>query len=156
MEGKLATEPVEGYYFDQLEIGQIFTTPRVTVTEDAIIRFALEWDPQPFHIDRLAAKQSIFGQLVASGLQTILLTSRLFYDAGILRGTAVAGVGFDNARFLKPLFPGDTIGVKSTVIEKAQSSKAGRGKVRLLMETVNQNDEVIYRSTLIVYVANLP
>ena len=41
MEGKLATEPVEGYYFDQLEIGQIFTTPRVTVTEDAIIRFAL-------------------------------------------------------------------------------------------------------------------
>ncbi len=142
-----------GYYFEDFEVDQTFVTGSITVTEDAIIRFAFEWDPQPFHIDRLAAEKGVFGKLVASGLQTMLLTSRLVYDFGVLSGTALAGLGFDDVRFVKPLFPGDTIHVELKILEMEPSSKPERGRVNVLMRTINQNDELIYHTTLIVFIA---
>lgn len=145
-----------GLHFEDLDTGQVFRTNRVTVTEDAIIRFALEWDPQPFHIDKVAAATSHFGGIIASGLQTVLLTSRLAFDTGLFRGTAIAGVGFDEARFLQPVFPGDTLGVTVTVLDKQPSLKPGRGKLILQMETTNQSGEAVYRTILQLYVACRP
>ena len=135
--------PLKGLYFDDLEVGQRYASPRVTVTEDAIIRFALEWDPHAFHIDREEAKDSIFGQLVGSGLQTILLTSRMVYDSGIFRGTSLAGLMVEDMQFLKPLLPGDTIGAVTEILEKAETGKPTRGRIRLRIETVNQRGETI-------------
>lgn len=135
--------PLKGLYFDDLEVGQRYASPRVTVTEDAIIRFALEWDPHAFHIDREEAKDSIFGQLVGSGLQTILLTSRMVYDSGIFRGTSLAGLVVEDMQFLKPLLPGDTIGAVTEILEKAETGKPMRGRIRLRIETVNQRGETI-------------
>ena len=135
--------PSSGYFFDDLTIGQRFSTHRVTVTEEAIIRFALEWDPQDFHMDRERAKDSIFGQLIGSGLQTLLLTSRMLYDSSIFRGTALAGLGMDGLKFIKPLRPNDTIGVISEVVEKRQSRNQRGGKISLRIDTVNQRGETI-------------
>lgn len=147
---------MRGIYFDEVEVGATFETARLTVTEEAIIRFAFEWDPQPFHIDRLAAAESLFGGLVASGLHTIMTTYRLYYDHGLLKSTAVAGLGFDEIRFKKPLRPNDTIRVVIRILEKLPSSKPGRGHLRLGLETVNQEEETIMSFILNAIVACRP
>lgn len=138
-----AIPPSSGYFFEDLEVGQRFSSHRVTVTEEAIIRFALEWDPHDFHMDREGAKDSIFGQLIGSGLQTLMLTSRLLYDSSIFRGTALAGLGMDELKFLKPLLPGDTIKTITEVVHKAEGRSGGRGKVSIRIDTINQRGEVI-------------
>ncbi len=134
--------------FEELEIGSVFDTARVTVTEGAIIDFALRWDPQPFHIDRFAAKESIFGELVGSGLQTLMLSYRLFHDRGLLKDTALAGLGIDGLRFVSPLRPEDTISVRITVLSKRLSKTPGRGIVELALETINQNDTIVLSMVL--------
>jgi hypothetical protein len=77
-------------YFEDLAAGQSLGTFSLTVTEDAIVRFALEYDFQPFHVDTRAAKDSIFGGLIASGIQTIALTMRLCNQAQLFAGNAIA------------------------------------------------------------------
>jgi acyl dehydratase len=134
---------LQGLCFEDLEIGASFESGRLTITEDSVIRFAFEWDPQPFHIDRVAAEASMFGGLVASGLQTLLVSYRMYIDHGLLRHSALAGLGLDEVRFLKPMRPGDTIHVVMTVAEKRKSRKSGRGVVRLKLETLNDRGETI-------------
>ena len=147
---------MKGRYFEELEVGAVYTTARVSLTEDAIIRFGFEWDPQPFHIDRMAASESMFGGLIASGYHTMLVSYRLYFDHGLLRETAMAGLGFDEVRFRKPLRPADTIKVVITVVEKRMSSKPDRGIARLKLETVNQDDEIIMSMYLTPLVACRP
>ena len=84
-----------GKYFDDLSIGDVFETGGITLTQGAIIDFALVHDPQPFHVDAVAASDSIFGGIVASGFQTVALTFRLFYNTGVLTGTNLGGHGMD-------------------------------------------------------------
>ncbi|BCH29780.1 MaoC family dehydratase [Mesorhizobium sp. L-8-10] len=139
--------PINGYFFEDLEIGQRFASRRVTVTEDAIIRFALEWDPHAFHIDREEANESMFGGLIGSGLQTLLLTSRMLYDSGLFQGTALAGLGVGELRFLKPLLPGDTIGAVTEIVDKSVSRNPTRGKVRIRIQTLNQRGDLILSHT---------
>jgi acyl dehydratase len=99
--------------------------------------------PQPFHIDRIAAPESMFGGLIPSGFHTRLVSYLLYYEHGLMRQTAFAGLCFDEIRFLKPMRPGDTVGVIVTVVEKRLASKPGCGVVRLKLETENQDGEVI-------------
>lgn len=145
-----------GRYFEDIEVGQRYTSPRVTLTEEAIIRFALEWDPESFHIDREGAKSSIFGQLVGSGLQTLLLTSRMIYDSGVFRGTALTGLAMGDMKYMKPILPGDTIGAVFEIIEKKETSKQARGRIRLGIDTVNQRHETILSHTRDFLVACRP
>lgn len=145
-----------GLYLEEFEVGATYLSRSETVSEEAIIRFALEWDPQPFHTDRAAAAQSVFGRLAGSGLHTIVLTSRLFHDTGLLSGTAVAGLGFDESRFLKPLYPGDTLHVKAGILDKELVADRDYGRVRIGMETMNQDGAAIYRTILTVLIARRP
>lgn len=145
-----------GLYFEELVLGKQYRTTGITVTEDAIIRFALVWDSQPFHVDAVAAKDSIFGGLVSSGLQTLMLSYKLYYEHGLLKGTAIAGLGFDEMRFLKPLRPGDTIRVDYTIGNLKPSSKPGQGIVRVDLAAVNQNGDVILTVSLTALVASRP
>ncbi len=141
-------------FFDDLCVGMSFVTPAATVTEEAIIRFSLEWDYQSFHADKVAATKSIFGGLVASGLHSLCLAYRLYNDMGLMRDSALAGVGMENVRWIAPTRPGDTI--RSTVSILALSpreTKRGGGKVRLGFETVNQQDERLLRFELLSIVA---
>lgn len=144
-----------GLDFDELVTGASYRTARVTVTEEAIIRFAFEWDPQPFHIDRIASANSIFGGLVGSGLHSFMLSYRLYFDHGLIKGTALAGLGIDDLRFVKPLKPGDTIQVTVTVGEKHVTRKPDRGKVKLHLVTRNDRDESILTLTINALVARV-
>ena len=140
--------------FEDLRPGQTFETLGVTLTEDAIIRFGLEYDFQPFHVDTVAAKKSMFGGLIASGFQTLCLTFRLCNQAGLFTGNAVAGIGLENVRFIKPVYPGDTLRVIVTVEDcKPSESRPTVGVVKWGIESLNQKAEPVLLATLVNLVA---
>jgi len=114
------------------------------VAEDEIVRFAREFDPQPFHVDAAAAKDSFYGGIIASGWHTCSMTMRIMVD-GFLSGSASMGSpGIDELRWLKPVRPGDRLTVFSTV-ESVQLSKSkpDRGFLRTLTEVENQTGDVV-------------
>lgn len=135
--------------FEDIEIGQARETASRTVTKDEILAFAQEFDPQIFHLDEEAAKQSVFGGLCASGWHTASLMMRLQMDAW-KSDYSMGSPGFDDLRWLKPLRPGDTIHVRATCIEKTPSrSKPDRGSAKWRTEVVNQKGEVVLDAELI-------
>ncbi|MEM7300101.1 MAG: MaoC family dehydratase [Pseudomonadota bacterium] len=138
-----------GKYFDDLSVGDTFETGGVTLTEGGIIDFALVHDPQPFHLDKVAATGSIFSGLIASGFQTIALTFRLFRDTGVLNETNLGGHGMDEVRWLAPVYAGDTIRVRVIVEALTPSrSKPDRGTVRFRYRSYNQNDVEVLSLTM--------
>jgi acyl dehydratase len=133
-----------GLYFEDFTIGQRFETGSVTVSEADIIAFARQFDPQYYHVDPQAAKNSAFGGLIASGFHTLSLSMRLFFDLDIWPEAMIASPGIENVKFLKPMRPGDTIRAAAEVAEiKASTSKPDRGVVIMEHPCWNQNDEMI-------------
>jgi len=131
-------------YFEDFTVGQRFASQGVTVTEAAIIDFALSFDAQPFHLDVEAARQSPFGGLVASGLHTIALTFSLFQRTGALAASSLGSPGLDEIRWLAPVRPGDTLHVEVEVrATRPSSSKPDRGVVTLAYRTLNQRNEPV-------------
>jgi acyl dehydratase len=136
-------------YFEDFAPGQVYDTMGITITEDAVIRFSLEYDYQPFHADKVAAKESMFGGLIASGLQTLSLTFRLCNQAQLFAGNALAGIGLDNVRFVKPVYAGDTIRAVVTIADCRETGKyPNAGIVKWDIKTLNQNDELVFKATL--------
>ena len=123
---------------DEIELGQH------TITKERIIAFAREFDPQVFHLDEDAAKDTIFGGLVASGWHTGSLTMRLLYEGVIKHVVSLGSPGIDELRWIKPVRPGDTLSGRMTVTECIPSrSKPDRGIVRSLLELRNQHGEIV-------------
>lgn len=139
-------------YFEDVRVGAAWTTEGATVSEHEAMRFAREWDPHPFHLDPEAAASSVFGRLCASGLQTLLLTYRLFTGLRLFDGTTLAGLGMDRLRFVAPLFPGDTIHVRVTVAEALATRKPERGLLKLQLSTHNQDGTLLADMVLPVLV----
>lgn len=140
--------------FEDFEEGAQFLSGGITLTEGTIVDFALLYDPQPFHLDAAAARDTPFEGLVASGFQTLFLTFRLFYQLGHLATTSVGGGGIDEVRWLAPVRPGDTIRARVTVAEtRPFRSRTDAGLVRLRYETLNQHDAVVMTATLNHFVA---
>lgn len=136
-------------YYEDLEPGLMFKTQGITLTEDAIIRFALEWDFQPIHADRVASAKSMFGGLTASGLQTFLVTLRLCNS--LWSGTSV-GLGMDELRFVGPVRPGMTLTVHVRIAGHRRSkTREGFGIVQWDIQARNENGETV----LSVKMANL-
>lgn len=136
-------------YFDDFKVGDRFTTAAKTITEDMIVEFAKVYDPQPFHIDPVAAKRSHYGGLIASGFQTLALGFRLIYDTGILSAASMGSPGFDELRWLKPVRPGDTLRVEMEVMESRPSqSKPDRGIMRAAYKYLNQSGEPVLSYTV--------
>jgi acyl dehydratase len=135
-------------YFEDFTPGREFRTEGVTVTEAQIIDFALAFDPQPFHLDGPAAKETIYGGLIASGFQTIALTFRLFVQTRALAACSLGSPGVDEVRWLRPVRPGDTLRASVQVLDQRPSaSKPDRGIVRLSWTTLNQRGEPVLTMT---------
>jgi acyl dehydratase len=131
-------------YFEDFIVGHTIELGSRTITKEAIIAFAREFDPQPFHIDEEAARQTVFGGLIASGWHTGSLTMRLFCDGVIGRTASLGSPGIDELRWVRPVRPGDTLSGRVKVIESVPSrSKPDRGIVRSLLELRNQHGEVV-------------
>ena len=134
----------EGRYFDDFEVDEVFATGGITVSEAAILDFAMLYDPQPFHIDVNAAARGPFGGLVASGFQTLALSFRVFYQANVINACSLGSPGFDELRWTAPVRPGDTLSVEARVREKrASKSKPDRGVLRMDYRTLNQHGDTV-------------
>jgi len=131
-------------YFDDFKPGDRFGSAPLAVSEALIVEFGRFYDPQLFHTDPQAASETIYGGLIASGLQTIALTFKLFLETGTLAGSSLGSPGLDEIRWKVPVRPGDTLHVVAEVLEvRASSSKPDRGIVRIHYTTVNQRGEAV-------------
>jgi acyl dehydratase len=136
---------MSGFYFDDLELGQTFRTAEVEVTGADIVDFARRFDPQYFHLDQAAAAHSVFGGLVASGLHTLCLSFRLFFDLRLWDQAILGSPGMREVVWLKPLRPGDRIRAIVEVIELRRSqTKPDRGVVTMRHDTFNQAGEIVF------------
>ncbi len=144
MSGAARALPGYDLWLEDFKPGDEFTTEAITLTESAIIEFALQWDPQPTHSDVTHERTALLGGLMASGFLTVCVTFRLFLGSGVLGAGNLASPGFDKLRWLKPVRPGDTLHVVSKVISMTPSrSKPDRGAVLMTHETLNQNGETV-------------
>jgi len=130
-------------WFEDYEVGDEFLGEPVKFTEEEIIDFARRYDPQPFHIDREAAKASQYGGIIASGFHTLAAVWGGVVRAGFLNGRGMGAPGLTTV-FRKPVRAGDTLTTLIRVCEKrASQSRSDRGYVRCEYETTNQNGEVV-------------
>ena len=135
---------MEKRHFEDFEVGESIEFGSRTLTEEEIIAFAKQFDPQPFHVDPEKAAHSFYGSLIASGWHTVSTYMRLLVD-GLLQDTQSLGSpGIDELRWLKPVRPGDTLQARYTVLEKIPSkSRPNVGIIRSKGEMVNQHGEVV-------------
>jgi acyl dehydratase len=138
-------------YLEDLAVGQTFGSGTVTVDPGRARAFALEFDPQPFHLDEAAAGASLFGGLVASGWYTAALTMRLLVEGDLKPEGGLLGAGVEELRWPRPVRPGDTLRAQSEVLEvRPSGSRPDRGIVRMRTTTLNQDGH-----TVMVQVASL-
>jgi len=131
-----------GRDFADIAVGEKFTRRGVSLTESMIIDFGLAYDPQPFHIDVEAARESNYGGLIASGFQTLVLGFRMVLETGIWRAASMGSPGFDEPRWVRPVRPGDTLHTEFEVMDKTPSrSKPDRGIARVAYRIKNQKGE---------------
>lgn len=132
------------HYFEDFAVGQVFDTGRLNVDAEQIKAFARQFDPQPFHLDEEAAKESVFRGLAASGWHTAALTMRLMADGAFKPAGGIIGVGFDELSWSRPVRPGDELHAKSEILEvRPSKSRSDRGLIRVRTTTYNQNGEAV-------------
>jgi len=131
-------------YWEDFPVGDTMEMGSHTFTEPEIIAFARQFDPQPFHVDPEAAKNTFFKGLVASGWHTCAIAMRLMVDKYVARSASLGSPGLDNIRWLAPVRAGDTISYRRTITAaRASESKPGVGLVQSRWEAVNQRGETV-------------
>lgn len=132
------------HYFEDFVEGQTVELGAFSLSEEEIIDFASKYDPQPMHIDPEAARQSIYGGLIASGWHTAASYMRLVVD-NVLAGTdSIGSPGVDQLRWLKPVRPGDSLTARFHILEtRTSNSRPERGIVRSRGELLNQAGDVV-------------
>ena len=137
-------------FFDDLPVGFTFETASRQIPLEEMVEFARKYDPQPFHIDEDAAKQTPYGGLIASGFQTMVVGFLLSLDANIWNDASLGSPGVDGLRWLKPVRPGDTLMVKAEVIGSEPSkSRPDRGRTQVRYDTYNQDGDRVMTYTTI-------
>lgn len=141
-------------FFEDMEVGHLTDHGTVEVTREEVIEFATKYDPQPFHLSDEAAAKTPFGKVAASGWNTCALVMRALVDSWSGRGMmGVGSPGLDELRWLKPVYPGDTLHVTSEVVDKrASRSRPQIGSVWSDLLVTNQHGEPVlkYRSIVMM------
>lgn len=136
-------------HYEDIEVGRRAAFGGYAVTREEVIEFARKYDPQPFHLDDAAAAATHFGRLSASGWHTCAMTMAMLVENMKSRSQAGLGSpGVDNLKWLKPVYPGDTLRVETEVIEKRRSaSRREMGIFKSKVRVLNQNDEPVLEMT---------
>jgi acyl dehydratase len=141
-------------YFEDLEVGAETYFGSYEVTREEVLEFAHKYDPQPFHISDEEAAKTHFGQIAASGWHTAAMTMAVIarYVVGH-RQAGLGSPGIDELRWRKPVYPGDTLHVRGTIVEKTPSrSKPEMGSFRTHTVVTNQDDQPVMTFTSIVLI----
>lgn len=143
-------------YFEDLAVGQKFTSPTLSVDAEAITAFAAAFDPQPFHLDDEAARCTLFAGLAASGWHTAALTMRLCVASDFRPAGGIVGIGGE-LNWLKPVRPGDTLRAQVEVIEtRVSRSRPEQGIVKVQITTRNQEGEPVQTFAPTLFVDRRP
>lgn len=136
------------YYWEDFTPGWTYESPSRTLSEADILSFAKEWDPQAYHTDPEAARKTPFGGLIASGWQTAAVGMRLMCDGYLNETTCLGSPGLEELRWLKPVRPGDSLRLRSIVLEQTPSQKnPARGTIKWRWEIFNQSDAIVCTMT---------
>jgi len=134
---------VKERYFDDLKVGDRFRSESYPVSEEEIIEFAQQFDPQGFHLDSIQAQKTLFGGLTASGWHTAAITMRLFVQTLNFAEGAI-GLGVDELRWPNAVKPGDSLKVETSIVDLRPSrSKPNYGIIRISNKTTNQRGETV-------------
>ena len=151
MTGPKSAKELQGRFLEDYAVGQKFRSGRLRIDKERIKQFGAEFDPQPFHLDEEAARDTVFGGLAASGWYTAAVTMRLLVDSDLKPAGGIVGAGADEFRWPRPVRPGDELRIESEVIEVRPSrSHPDQGLIKVRTTTLNQNDEAVQ-----IVVANL-
>lgn len=132
------------YHWEDFRVGDIRTMGSKVVSEEEILAFAHQFDPQRFHVDVAQAQQTIYKGLIASGWHTCGMVFKMVCDEFLLETSSMGSPGLENLRWLKPVRPGDTLHARLQVQDKrVMESKPDMGLVRMLWEGINQHQEVV-------------
>jgi acyl dehydratase len=148
---------VADYYLEDFEPGRVYTSSTQTIGPEEALDFARRYDPQYFHLDPVAARDSVFGGLVLGGFQTAALAWTLVLKTGMFDKSALAGIGLDELRWHKPVRPGDTLRCDFALVD-ARSSRThnDRGVARFRYEVKNQRDEIVLSLIMIQMLRRRP
>jgi acyl dehydratase len=131
-------------YWEDFPVGSVRELGGRSLSAADIVRFASEFDPQPFHLDEAAGAASHFGGLVASGWHTCATLMRMMCDDYLLKSSSMGSPGIDQLRWLKPVRPGDQLRARMTVLQaRPMGNKPHIGLVQSQWEMLNQNDEIV-------------
>ena len=132
------------YYWDDFAVGTVREFGQMAVSREAMLAFAGQFDPQPFHLDDAAAEASLFGRLSASGWHTCAMAMRMMCDEYLLESSSLGSPGIDSLRWTRPVCPGDTLSVRLTTLEaRPMASRPTVGLVLSKWEVLNQHREVV-------------
>ena len=147
--------PIAG--LEDLAPGQRYELGSVSLDRDDTVGFAANFDPQPFHLDEAAAEQSLFGQLVASGIHTIAAVFGLSVRSGLLSRCNLAGSGMTDVRWLRAVRPNDVLSLAIEVLSITPSDRRpDRGTVHIRYEATNQDGQLVLSLVLHHIVARRP
>ena len=136
--------PITDRYFEDYRPGFVGEYGSITVSQEEIVEFARRFDPQTFHTDPIRAARGPFGGLIASGWHTSALMMRLYADHFVSKVAGLGSPGIDELRWRRPVRPGDTLSIRVTILEaRRSSSKPDRGLVRVQIEVLNQDKEIV-------------
>ncbi|MDE2093455.1 MAG: MaoC family dehydratase [Burkholderiales bacterium] len=132
------------WYWEDFPVGQVREFGAFAVTREAVLAFAAQFDPQPFHLDDAAAQASLFGKLTASGWHTCAMAMRMMCDEYLLESSSLGSPGIEGLRWTKPVFPGDTLSVRLTTLEaRPMASRPNVGLVLSKWEVLNQHRDTV-------------
>ena len=131
-------------YYEDFKVGEMHECGEKTVHKDEIIAFAREYDPQPFHLDEVAAEKTVFKGLAASGWHTAAIAMNLAVQARPFGPHPLLGAGVDDLRWMKPVRPGDTLHLEGEVVELIPSRTRPQGIARVKWTAYNQQGEAVY------------
>lgn len=137
--------------FNEFSVGQRFTTQSIKITKESITAFAAVYDPQYMHLDEEKAGQGRFKGIIASGIQTMAVTFKLWVETGTYGDDVIAGTAMNNLKFIKPVYPEDEL---HAVVEVSalQEKKNETGSVTVFLSTFNQRDEKVFEGELTVLI----
>ena len=145
--------PPDDRYFEDYLPGSVHEFGSITVEEEDVIEFGKRYVPLSYHVDKEAARRSIYGGLIASGWQTAALMMRIYTENYLSHVANLGSPGGDELRWNKPVFPGDQLSVRATVMEARRSeSRPDRGIVRTWIEVLNQKREVVMTMKMVNFV----
>lgn len=137
--------------FEEFYIGQEFKTKSLRLSKDDIIRFASEFDPQYMHLNEDKANQGRFNGIIASGIQTLAVSFKLWVETGNYGDEVIAGTAMNNIKFIKPVYPGDELYTLVRVTE-LREKRNETGLVTVLLTTFNEKEEVVFEGELTVLI----